>query len=209
MTLRPLPPLHVVTDDAVAGRPDFADRAIEVFGAGGGSVALHLRMPHGTGRAVHDLAVRLAEAADRSGSILVVNDRVDVAMAAGAHGVQVGRRGLPIEDARRLVGPDRMIGASVHSADEASDAIDRGADYLVAGTVFASASHPDRPGAGVGLIERIALLGRPVIAIGGITVDRIAEVKDAGAAGGAAIRGVWDAADPAEAINRYLDAWRR
>jgi thiazole tautomerase (transcriptional regulator TenI) len=197
-----------VTDDAVVARGDFAERAGEVLAAGGADVALHLRAPHASGRRMHELAVRLMEIARAAGSLLVVNDRVDVAMAAGIGAIQLGARSLTIADARRIAGDGARIGASVHAVDEAREAVAAGADWLVAGTIFASTSHPERNAAGVGLIEEMAMLGVPVIAIGGMTPERAGEVRRAGAAGFAAIRGVWDAPSPGDAVRRYLDAWR-
>lgn len=202
-----IPPLHAVTNDGVATRGDFVARAGEVLAAGGPDVALHLRAPAASGRRMLELAERLSEMARASGSLLIVNDRVDVAMAAGADGVQLGARGLTVADARRLVGEARLIGASVHSAEEAREAFGGGADYLLGGTVYASASHPGRSGAGVRLIAEIAALGRPVVAIGGVTPERVPELRRAGAAGVAAIRGVWDDPSPGDAVRRYLEAW--
>jgi thiamine-phosphate diphosphorylase len=197
-----------VTDDAVVARGDFVERAGEVLAAGGADVALHLRAPHASGRRMHGLAVRLMEVARASGSLLVVNDRVDVAMAAGADAIQLGTRSLAVADARRIAGGGVRIGASMHALDEAREAIDGGADWLVGGTIYASASHPGRSGAGVELIGEMAALGLPVIAIGGMLPDRAAGVRRAGAAGIAAIRGVWDDPAPGDAVRRYLDAWR-
>jgi thiamine-phosphate diphosphorylase len=207
MTSAPLPPLHIVTDDAVVGRADFAGRAGEALAAGGAAVALHLRAPRATGRIVHDLAVRLMETARAWGSLLIVNGRVDVALAAGAHGAQLGARSLAPADARALLGLHRLVGASVHSVDEARAAVAGGADFLLAGPIHATASHPRLPPAGTGLIETVAALGIPVIAIGGITPERAGEARRAGAAGVAAIRGVWGAGRPADAVQRYLEAW--
>jgi thiamine-phosphate pyrophosphorylase len=204
----PIPALHAVTDDAVVARGDFVERAGEALAAGGADVALHLRAPHASGRRMHELATRLMEIAHAAGSLFVVNDRVDVAMAAGIDAIQLGARSLTIADARWIAGDGARIGASVHAVDEAREAVAAGADWLVAGTIFASASHPGRSGAGVGLIEEMAMLGVPVIAIGGMTPERAAEVRRAGAAGFAAIRGMWDAPSPGDAVRRYLDAWR-
>jgi thiamine-phosphate diphosphorylase len=195
-------------DDAVATRGDFVARAGEVLAAGGGDVALHLRAPAASGRHMFDLAERLMEMARASGSLLIVNDRADVAMAAGAHGVQLGARSLAVADARKLVGDARLVGASVHSVDEAREAVAAGADWLLAGTIYETASHPGRGGAGVGLIEEMAALGPPVVAIGGVAPERVPELRSAGAAGVAAVRGVWDAPSPADAVRRYLEAWR-
>jgi thiamine-phosphate diphosphorylase len=186
----------------------FVARAGEVLAAGGDRLALHLRAPAASGRAMHDLAVRLMERAIASGSLLVVNDRVDVALAAGAHGVQLGRRSMDVADARRLAGDDRLIGASVHTVGEAREAVEAGADFLFAGAVYPTATHPDRPAAGLRLIAETANLGRPVIAIGGVAVGRAGVLRRAGAAGVAAIRGIWDDPSPGEAVQRYLVAWQ-
>jgi thiamine-phosphate pyrophosphorylase len=203
-----IPPLHVVTDDAVAGRADFLDVARQVAEAGGVDLALHLRAPRASGRQVFDLAAVLRSMTADAGALLIVNDRVDVALAADADGVQVGGRGLEPADARRLIGPDRLLGVSIHSAQEARAARDGGASYLLVGTIWETASHPDRRGAGIELIRQIAALGIPTIAIGGVTAERAAEARDAGSAGVAAIRGVWDAPDPAAAVSGYLKHWK-
>jgi len=203
-----IPPLHVVTDDAVVARAGFADRASEVLAAGGASVALHLRAPAASGRRMHEIAVRLMEIARATGSFLVVNDRVDVALAAGAGAIQLARRSLAAADARRLVGDGVRIGASVHTADEAREAVAAGADWLLAGSIYPTPSHPARPGAGLGLIETMAALGRPVIAIGGVTPGRVGELRGAGAAGIAAIRGIWDQPSPGSAALAYIEAWQ-
>jgi thiamine-phosphate pyrophosphorylase len=204
----PVPLLHAVTDDAVMARAGFLERAGEVLAAGGARVALHLRAPAATGRAVHDVATRLAELAAGTGALLLVNDRVDVALAAGAHGVQLGRRSLSVADARRLVGAGMLIGASVHDADEAREAAGEGADFLLAGAVYPTTTHPGEPGGGFRLMEFVSVLGLPVVAIGGVTPERAGELRRAGAAGMAAIRGVWDAPSPGDAVQRYIEAWQ-
>jgi len=205
-TAERIPLLHAVTDDAVVARDGFTERAGEVLAAGGAHVALHLRAPGASGRALLGLAERLAGTAGGTGSLLLVNDRVDVALAAGAHGVQLARRSLSVADARRLVGADRVIGASVHDAGEARAAA--GANFLLAGAVYPTATHPGQPVAGLRSIEALASLGLPVVAIGGVTPERAGELRRAGAAGMAAIRGIWDAPSPADAVQRYIEAWQ-
>lgn len=204
----PLPPLHAVTDDRVVASPGFVEWAEEVLAAGGDRVALHLRAPAASGRTMHALAIRLMEIAARTGSRLLVNDRVDVALAAGAHGVQLARRSLSVADARRLVGGDAIIGASVHDEAEAREAVETGADLLLAGAVYSTETHPGRPASGLRLIERVAPLGLPMIAIGGVTAERAGEVRRAGAAGVAAIRGIWGDPSPGNAVQRYIEAWQ-
>jgi thiamine-phosphate pyrophosphorylase len=202
-----LPPLHVVTDDEVLRSADFLKRAGAVLRAGGEHVALHLRGPSSAGRFLFELAVALRAAAEESGALLLVNDRVDIALAAGAHGVQLGARAMSAADARRLLGPERLLGASVHSVAEAAAAAPR-ADFFLVGTVYASASHPGRAGAGPGFLRSLAEHGLPRIGIGGITAGRVAEVRAAGAAGVAVLRSVWNAADPAGATEELVRSWQ-
>ena len=202
-----VPPLHAVTDDAVVARPEFARVAAEVLEAGAAALALHLRAPRTPGRRGYELALALRAAAARSGARLIVNDRIDVALAVGADGVQLGRRSLAPADARRILGPGALIGVSVHSVDEARAAAGD-ADILVAGAIYPTASHRGESAAGLGLIRDIAALGIPVIAIGGVTVDRVGEARKAGAAGVAAIRGIWDETSPTAAARCYIERWQ-
>ncbi len=109
-------------------------------------------------------------------------------------------------DARRVMRTG-WLGRSVHSLHEAVAAIDEGADFLVVGNVYRTASHPERAAAGPELITETAKLGLPVIAIGGITPDLVAEMKRAGAYGVAAIRSLWEAPDPAGATLAMLAPW--
>ena len=189
------------------GRPEFVDRARLILGAGGPDVVFHLRAPRASGRRLHHLACAVIGVAADAGAVLLVNDRIDVALAA-ADGAQVGARGARVRDTRRMLGPDRLLGASVHTAAEAIDAAAEGADFVIAGTIWPTPSHPGREGAGLGLIREIAAANIPVIAIGGVTPERAAEARAAGASGIAVIRGVWDAADPAEAVREYLGYWK-
>ena len=208
MADRRLPRLHAVTDDAVLARPGFPARARAALAAGGPDLALHLRAPHAGGRVLWELAEPLARAAEQCGALLVVNDRVDVALAVGAGGVQLGRRSMLAADARRLLGAATVIGCSVGTLDEARAALGAGADFVVAGSVHATATHPGREGMGAAGLRAVAGPGTPTVAIGGMTPERVAEARGAGACGVAAIRAVWDADDPARAVASFLEAWK-
>ena len=117
---------------------------------------------------------------------VVVNDRLDVAIACGAHGVHLRGDSISVGAARRLVPQEFLIGRSVHSVGEAHDA--QGADYLVAGTVFRSQSKPESALLGIdGLTAVVRATAAPVLAIGGVTAERFAAVSATGAAGVAAI----------------------
>ena len=172
--------------------------------AGGERIALHVRGHGLTGRELWDRADACVAAARRYGAWVLVNDRVDVALGCGAHGAQLGRESIPPEDARRILPADAVIGASIHDRDEAAAAIRGGADFLVAGTLFRSASHPGGEPKGVAWLGEVAALGRPVIGIGGIDPARVIEVLEAGVYGVAVISAVWNAADPAAAIEDLL-----
>ncbi len=137
---------------------------------------------------------------------MFVSGRADIAAAVGGQGVQLGTAELTPADARRVL-PRGWIGRSVHTVEEAESAVAEGADFLVAGSIYRTASHPDRKPAGPDLVTRAARLGVPVIAIGGVTFERLAELKEAGAYGIAAIRSLWHAADPAAATMAMLSPW--
>jgi len=199
----PLPRLHAITDERIARRPDLDDLARALAAGGDANLALHARGHALSGREAFDLAGRLTAYPPAR---LFVNDRLDVALAVRAAGVQLGRGSLRPEDARRC-DPEWWIGVSVHDLDEAESARDAGADYLLVGPVFATASHPDRMPLGLTRLEEIIALGVKVIAIGGVTVDRAREVKAAGAWGVAAIRALWDAADPKAAARSLVRQW--
>lgn len=204
----PVPRLHLVTDDAVLARPGFGELAEELLARAPAPFALHVRGPATGGGALLRAASRLAAAAGPSGAWVVVNDRVDVALAAGAHAVHLGGRSLPLAEARRLLGPGRRLGISVHAEEEARNAAGEGTDWVFAGTIYATPSHPGRGGRGPSFLGRVAAAapGVPVLAIGGVTEARVGDVVRAGAWGVAVIRGVWDAPDPRGALQRYLHA---
>ncbi len=130
-------------------------------------------------------------------ALLIVNDRVDVALLARADGVQLGETALDAADVRSIVGSDMLIGRSVHSEVGAVDAECQGADYLVLGTVFETASHPKGQVGGLDLVRDVTgAVGIPVLGIGGITPDNATSVMKAGASGVAVITAITMAVDP-------------
>jgi thiamine-phosphate pyrophosphorylase len=200
----PLPRLHAITDERIARRPDLDDVARELADGGGTDLAFHARGRQLTGLEHYELAIRLTA---RPSVRLFVNDRLDIALALKAAGVQLSHAGLPPSAARQL-NPRWWIGRSVHDLAEAETARAEGAEYLVVGPVYATATHPDRAPMGAERLREIARLGLPVIAIGGLTPARAREVKAAGAHGVAAIRALWDAPEPGRAAREMLEALR-
>jgi thiamine-phosphate pyrophosphorylase len=189
----------VITDEQIARRPG---RILEQIAqrlslAGRSRVAFHARGRGLTGDE-HLYLARLLPPPR------FINDRLDIALAVDAQGVQLPQSSFTMADARRL-GPQWWIGRSVHNLPEAEAAIAEGADYLLVGPVFATTTHPERAAMGTGLFSRIAGLGLPAIAIGGISRQRVREVAAAGAYGVAAIRAFWDAADPVAEVKGMLE----
>jgi thiamine-phosphate pyrophosphorylase len=145
------------------------------------------------------------------GALLIVNDRVDIALAVGADGVQRTSTSLSVEDMRRAADKRVRVGASVHSPAEALGAATAGAEWLFFGPVYDTPSKRRYgPPQGLSALERVAsAVAVPVIAIGGVTPERVAEVRAAGAHGVAVISAILSADSPAGATRRFLDALSR
>ena len=252
----PLPLLHLlVGDDLLATDADNLARCLEpVLAAGGPALALHLRARRTSVRSLHDSALVAVALARPQGVPVVVNDRLDVALAVDAAGVHLREDSLPPQLVRRIAGPTLLLGRSLHhpaqllpkasahraAAPDAAEieaaaidtvasapctteaqpeppidprseplaAPDLGAlDYLVLGAIYPTRSHPDRAPLGTARLAQVARASdRPVVAIGGVTPERVAELRGCGATGVAVRSGVWGAEQPARAAERYLEA---
>ncbi len=199
-----IPRIHVVTNDEVLARDEFRRHAAAILDVGRGDIALHVRGPHTPAARVVEHARSLRGVAAASGGLVLVNDRVDVALVLHLPGVHLGSRSLPVLEVRKLLGSDSLIGVSAHDVEEAREAAERGADYVLAGTIFRSASHPDRRAAGLSFLRAVARgAGVPVLAIGGVGLERVDEIFKTGAHGFAMIGAVWDAPDPAGAVEAF------
>lgn len=210
----PYPCLALVTDRRRCRGPLYAavEQAVR-----GGVALVDLREKDLPAVELLALARRL-RALTKGRALLVINDRVDVALASEADGVHLPEMGLPVEDARALIGPGKLVGRSVHSVDAAVAAARAGADYAILGTIYATASKPGVQPAGPALVAEAARAvfeqapddaPMPLLAIGGMTAERIPEVMAAGAWGVAVVSAVLEATDPAEAARRLrvaLDA---
>ena len=196
--------LYLITDRTTASRAP-ADIVDECLGAG--LRAVQLREKELPVRDTLGLAKELRESTRRHGARLVVNDRADVALAAGADGVQRTHTSLPVSALRAISPPGFLIGASTHSLAEAQRAAAEGADFVVFGPVYDTPSkRAFGAPQGLGALETVAsAVPRPVIAVGGITPERVREVLTTGAAGVAVIRGIYGAARPADAVKAFLD----
>lgn len=175
----------------------------------GGVDGVQLRAKELPARDLLARAVVLSQMCRALGAHFVVNDRLDVALLVGAHGVHLGERALPPGEARRLLPPPGLIGASVHSLAGAQTAAAAGADYVTFGNVFPTATHPGRRGAGVDALAAVVrAVNIPVLAIGGINTENAAQVLATGCAGIAVISSILGQPDPqaaAQALRHILD----
>ncbi len=202
-----VPRIHAVTSDEVLRSADFIPRAKAVMEALGTRGAVHLRARSLSGALFYRIAEELAHTQEATESWLVVNDRVDVAMAAGARAVQLTSQSMRIEDAISIA-RGVSVGASVHSVEEALAASRGGASWLVAGHVYDTASHEGDEGRGEDFVADIVWrVATPVIAIGGILPKNVQSLRRVGAYGIAAIRGIWGAGDAAAAASDYLSVY--
>jgi thiamine-phosphate pyrophosphorylase len=198
--------LYLVTD-ARQAQGDLEDFLDVVLGAG--VEVVQLREKNAEAADLIRWSNTFRTASDRHGALFVLNDRPDVALAAGADGVHVGQNDLPPTTARRIVGPDLIIGLSTHSAEE-YDTAPADADYLCAGPVHATPTKPGRLATGMGLVHHAASREddsserRPWFAIGGIDPTTLAGVVAAGAARVAVVRAITADPDPASAVRALL-----
>ena len=182
-------------------RGDLAEFADAALAGGVDVIQLREKGPDGPLEARAELAALevLAEAAARHGALLAVNDRADVALAAGADVLHLGQDDLPVAWARRVVGDEVIVGRSAHSAAETAAAAEEpGVDYFCAGPVWPTPTKPGRPAPGLDLVRTVARRSprRPWFAIGGIDHDRLDDVLAAGAERIVVVRVITDAEDP-------------
>jgi thiamine-phosphate pyrophosphorylase len=177
-------PLSQVVKEAVAGGVDM----------------IQLREKCLPARRVYELAVELKEALKCSPSRLLINDRVDIALAVGADGVHLSQNGLPVETVRRMVGHGMLIGVSTHSLEEAMQAEDEGADYVLYSPIFPTTCKPGAVPKGVKSLEEIFReVNIPVIPLGGINKNTLPEITRCGVTNAAVMSALLTAEDPKQA----------
>lgn len=181
--------IYLVTDDGcLQGRAliDCVREALE-----GGVTLVQYRAKTASSAEMYAEALQLKALCDSFKVPLIINDRLDIAMAVGAAGVHLGQDDLPCAAARKILGEDYIIGVSAHNPAEAKAALQSGADYLGCGAVFGTATKADVQKLGTdGLAAICKAKGLPVVGIGGVTADNYREVRAAGADGAAIVSGI-------------------
>jgi thiamine-phosphate pyrophosphorylase len=196
-------PSHFYAMVDAAGRQEPVALAETMLDAG--ARIMQLRLKDAPGRDFLAAARAIAELCRRRGAILIVNDRVDIAILADAHGVHLGQGDLPLEAARRIAGPDKMIGISTHTIEQARTAESGGADYVGFGPMYPGGLKNIAAGQGLDKLRALrAAVKIPIVAIGGITEARVAETLAAGADAVAIITDVLNAPDVGAKVRSIL-----
>lgn len=204
MTRPALGSLHVLTD--ARGGPRALDAVAAAVTAG--APVVQVRAKDCTDRVLYEFAAQVREICRPAGAICLVNDRIDVALAVGAEGTHLGAGDLPVAAARRVAGPGHLLGGTARDPETARRLVAEGADYLGVGPAYPTTTKTGLPealgAAGIRAVARAVAV--PVVAIGGITAERVPELLSAGAAGVAVVGAVSGAADPAAATRQLLRA---
>lgn len=201
------PILCFVTDRkrcAGRGLEDVVEQAVA-----GGVNMVQLREKDLSADQLYNLGTRITEVIDNRAK-LIINDRLDVALAVGADGVQLPEHGIPTAIARHLIGSSLLIGRSVHTVEASIDAESNGADFLVVGTIFPSATHPEGSVQGTELLRAVRnRVSVPFLAIGGVTDRNVGQIMEAGASGAAVITAISEADSPRMAARSLVDGITR
>lgn len=189
MKAQPNYSIYLVTDDGCLQGRELLDCVREALE--GGMTLVQYRAKTASSAEMYNEALQLKALCDSFKVPLIINDRLDIAMAVGAAGVHLGQDDLPCATARRILGEEYLIGVSAHNPAEAKAALQSGADYLGCGAVFGTATKADVKKLGTdGLAAICKAKGLPVVGIGGVTADNYREVRAAGADGAAIVSGI-------------------
>ncbi len=201
--------LYLVTDRGILGDRDLFTAVEEALK--GGVTMLQLREKTASSRDFYQLAVRMKELAAAYQVPLIIDDRLDIALAADAGGLHVGQDDLPVAVARRILGPGKILGYSVSTVEEAIYGEQNGADYLGAGPVYATGSKADA-GSPIGIdgLRQIKQsVAIPVVGIGGLGEANILDVKRTGVDGASVISAIMGSRDLKRAAGALIAAWRQ
>ena len=175
----------------------------------GGTTVIQLREKDCSSREFYELGLRVKKITERYNAPLIINDRVDIALAVGAAGVHVGQGDLPCKVVREIVGPDMIVGVSAATIDEAVQAEQDGADYLGVGAMYATATKTDtRPVSMEELLKIRAAVKIPIVVIGGINKQTLGNFKGTGVNGLAVVSAIVAQPDPEAAARELLRMWK-
>ncbi len=195
--------LYLVTD-----KSDDVEKFLKTIEEGikGGVSVVQIREKTADTLDFYNLALKVKKITDQYNVPLIINDRVDVALAIDADGVHVGQSDMPCDVTRKLVGPDKIVGVSAATIDEAKKAENDGADYIGTGAVFPTATKDDAPKiTKKDLKEVVDSINIPVVAIGGINLENASELKDTGIKGLSVVSAIMSSEDPKKSAEKLLN----
>ena len=174
----------------------------------GGTTVVQLREKTASTKEFYDLALRVKEITSRYGVPLLINDRIDIALAIDSEGVHIGQDDMPADIAREIIGEDKILGVSASTVEEAKKAENDSADYIGSGAVFPTATKDDADSVSKEELKEIVdSIDIPVVAIGGITVENASSLKDSGIAGFSVVSAIMSAEDPKEASEKLKEIY--
>ncbi|MBO8168658.1 MAG: thiamine phosphate synthase [Thermoanaerobacteraceae bacterium] len=199
--------LYLITDRHLVGNKDFYRSVIKALE--GGVTLLQVREKNVSSREFYEISLKLKKIARQYDVPLIINDRLDIALAVDADGLHIGQDDLPVATARKLLGREKILGYSVSNEEEALYGERHGADYLGAGPVYATDSKKDagRPIGTEGLKKIKQTVNIPVVGIGGISAENLADVKRTGADGISVISAILSRDDTYRAAKELIDLW--
>lgn len=205
--------LYFVTDPKLCADPQKGGKGLvetALAAVHGGATIVQYRHPEAKGRVLFDEAKALKDALKPLGIPLIINDRVDLALAVKANGVHLGQSDLPVTKARALMGPQALIGLSIDQSQQITAQEEALCDYVGAGPVFATRTKSDAlPAIGLdGLRQICHATSLPVVAIGGIGIDDLAAIHSCGASGVAVVSAIASAPDPQAASSQLSHRWK-
>ncbi|SNS25111.1 thiamine-phosphate diphosphorylase [Anaerovirgula multivorans] len=201
--------LYLITDRLLVGDKDFFDAI--TYALNGGVTLLQVREKNIDSKNFYNIALKLKQIAREFNVPLIVNDRLDIALAIDADGLHIGQNDLPIDVVRSILGKDKILGYSASNVEEALYGEKMGADYIGAGAVFATGSKLDAGDAiGLkGLKEIVEHVHIPVVGIGGISINNLSEIKAVGAEGISLISGILSQKDTYKAAKELIQQWKK
>ena len=174
----------------------------------GGTTIVQLREKTASTKEFYDLALKVKEITSRYGVPLLINDRIDIALAVGSEGVHIGQDDMPADIAREIIGEDKILGVSASTVEEAKKAVIDSADYIGSGAVFPTSTKDDADSVSKEELKEIVdSIDIPVVAIGGITVENASTLKGSGIAGVSVVSAIMSAEDPKEASEKLKEIY--
>ena len=175
----------------------------------GGTTIVQLREKTASTKDFYDLALKVKEITSKYDVPLLINDRIDIAIAVDSEGVHIGQDDMPADIARRIIGEDKILGVSASTVNEAIKAESDGADYIGSGAVFPTATKDDADAVSKQQLKDIVnSIDIPVVAIGGINLDNAGTLKDTGIAGFSVVSAIMSAEDPREASRKLKEIYQ-